>query len=69
MGKFLLLDYHRWVFVDILVDYAKSIGFNEIAIIIFISILLAVSAFLMGSGNAAFFSFAPLIEILQNLLV
>lgn len=48
-------------FVDILVDYAKSIGFNEIAIIIFISILLAVSAFLMGSGNAAFFSFAPLI--------
>ncbi|EKS3019717.1 C4-dicarboxylate transporter DcuC [Campylobacter coli] len=32
-----------------------------LAIIIAVSILLAVCAFLMGSGNAAFFSFAPLI--------
>ncbi|SUB34582.1 C4-dicarboxylate transporter DcuD [[Pasteurella] mairii] len=48
-------------FVDALIDYAKNFGFNAIAIIIFVSILLAVSAFLMGSGNAAFFSFAPLI--------
>lgn len=48
-------------FVDILIEYAKHIGFNAIAIIIFVSILLAISAFLMGSGNAAFFSFAPLI--------
>ena len=39
----------------------KNAGFGVLAIIIAVSILLAVCAFLMGSGNAAFFSFAPLI--------
>lgn len=48
-------------FVDTLVELAKGIGVGVYAIIVFVSILLAVSAFLMGSGNAAFFSFAPLI--------
>lgn len=48
-------------FVDTLINFAKDAGFGVLAIIIFVSILLSVSAFLMGSGNAAFFSFAPLI--------
>ena len=48
-------------FVDILISFAKDLGFGAFAIIIFVSLLLAVSAFFMGSGNAAFFSFAPLI--------
>ncbi len=48
-------------FVDTLISFAKDIGFNAIAMIFFVSVLLAISAFLMGSGNAAFFSFAPLI--------
>lgn len=48
-------------FVDTLVNFAKDVGFGVLAIIIAVSILLAVCAFLMGSGNAAFFSFAPLI--------
>lgn len=48
-------------FVDTLINLAKDAGFGVLAIIIFVSILLCVSAFLMGSGNAAFFSFAPLI--------
>lgn len=48
-------------FVDTLIDLAKDAGFGVLAIIIAVSILLAVCAFLMGSGNAAFFSFAPLI--------
>lgn len=48
-------------FVDTLIDFAKNAGFSVFAIIIAVSILLAVCAFLMGSGNAAFFSFAPLI--------
>ena len=48
-------------FVDTLVEFAKDAGFGVLAIIIAVSILLAVCAFLMGSGNAAFFSFAPLI--------
>ncbi|AJC90191.1 anaerobic C4-dicarboxylate transporter, DcuC family [Campylobacter subantarcticus LMG 24377] len=48
-------------FVDTLINFAKDAGFDVLAIIIAVSILLAVCAFLMGSGNAAFFSFAPLI--------
>lgn len=48
-------------FVDILIEYAQGAGFGVLAIIIAVSLLLAVCAFLMGSGNAAFFSFAPLI--------
>lgn len=48
-------------FVSTLIDFAKGAGFEVFAIIIFVSVLLSVSAFLMGSGNAAFFSFAPLI--------
>ncbi len=48
-------------FVDTLINFAKDAGFGVLAIIVAVSILLAVCAFLMGSGNAAFFSFAPLI--------
>lgn len=48
-------------FVDTLIEMCKSAGFGVLAIIIAVSILLAICAFLMGSGNAAFFSFAPLI--------
>ncbi|EOH2811761.1 C4-dicarboxylate transporter DcuC [Campylobacter jejuni] len=48
-------------FVDTLIEFCKNAGFGVLAIIIAVSILLAVCAFLMGSGNAAFFSFAPLI--------
>lgn len=48
-------------FVDTLVTHAKDAGFGVFAIILAISVLLAVTALLMGSGNAAFFSFAPLI--------
>lgn len=48
-------------FVDTLISSAQNAGFGVLAIIIFVSLLLAVCAFLMGSGNAAFFSFAPLI--------
>ncbi|ECQ6090971.1 C4-dicarboxylate ABC transporter [Campylobacter jejuni] len=48
-------------FVDTLIEFFKNAGFGVLAIIIAVSILLAVCAFLMGSGNAAFFSFAPLI--------
>ncbi len=48
-------------FVDTLINFAKDMGVGVFAIIVFVSLLLAVSAFLMGSGNAAFFSFADLI--------
>lgn len=48
-------------FLDTLINFAKDAGVGVFAIIVFVSLLLAVSAFLMGSGNAAFFSFADLI--------
>lgn len=48
-------------FIDTLISFAKDMGVSVLVITIFISILLMISAFLMGSGNAAFFSFAPLI--------
>lgn len=47
-------------FVDILIDSAKDAGFGALAMTLAMSAILAVSAFFMGSGNAAFFSFAPL---------
>lgn len=47
-------------FVDTLISAAKDAGFGVVAMTIAMSIILAVSAFFMGSGNAAFFSFAPL---------
>lgn len=48
-------------FVDTLVSIAKNAGFGVFAIIVFVSLIVSISAFFMGSGNAAFFSFAPLI--------
>lgn len=47
--------------VDTLMSMAQNAGLGVMSIIVFMSLLLAVAAFLMGSGNAAFFSFAPLV--------
>ncbi|AWH89803.1 C4-dicarboxylate transporter DcuC [Limnobaculum parvum] len=46
--------------VDTLITAAQNAGFGVGAMIIVMSIILALAAFLMGSGNAAFFSFAAL---------
>lgn len=46
--------------VDTLITAAQDSGFGVKAMIIVMSAILALSAFLMGSGNAAFFSFAAL---------
>lgn len=46
--------------VDTLIDGAKSAGFGVKFMIIAMSLLIGGSALLMGSGNAAFFSFASL---------
>jgi DcuC family C4-dicarboxylate transporter len=47
-------------FIEALVDVSTHIGLSGIGIAIFITILLFFAAMLMGSGNAAFFSFGPL---------
>ena len=47
-------------FIDALVDVSTHLGLNGVGISIFIALLLFFAAMLMGSGNAAFFSFGPL---------
>lgn len=47
-------------FIDALVNVSTHIGLNGVGISIFIALLLFFAAMLMGSGNAAFFSFGPL---------
>lgn len=46
--------------VDTMITAAQNAGFGVGAMIIVMSFILALAAFLMGSGNAAFFSFAAL---------
>ncbi len=48
-------------FIDTLVTGSTHLGFSGAAISIFITILVFLAAMLMGSGNAAFFSFGPLV--------
>lgn len=47
-------------FIDALVDGSTHLGFSGVTIGIFITILIFLAAMLMGSGNASFFSFGPL---------
>jgi DcuC family C4-dicarboxylate transporter len=47
-------------FIEALVNVSTHIGLSGIGIAVFITILLFFAAMLMGSGNAAFFSFGPL---------
>ena len=47
-------------FIDGLVTLSQSIGLNAIGIGIVMSVIIFAAAMLMGSGNAAFFSFAPI---------
>lgn len=55
-------------FIDSLVYGTTHIGFNGTAISILITAIIFMAAMLMGSGNAAFFSFGPLMpQISSNL--
>ena len=47
-------------FIDTLVSGSTHLGFSGAAISILITVLIFMAAMLMGSGNAAFFSFGPL---------
>ncbi|MFN3639989.1 MAG: C4-dicarboxylate transporter DcuC [Flavobacterium sp.] len=48
-------------FIDGLIQLTQSMGLGATAISIVMSIIIFLAAMLMGSGNAAFFSFGPLI--------
>ncbi|WP_318837099.1 MULTISPECIES: C4-dicarboxylate transporter DcuC [unclassified Providencia] len=59
-GEFFANGLLKSVAVDTLISAAQDAGFGIGAMIIVMSAILALAAFLMGSGNAAFFSFAAL---------
>lgn len=48
-------------FINSLVDYSTHIGLSGIAIAAVFAFIIFCAAMLMGSGNAAFFSFGPLL--------
>jgi len=48
-------------FVDGLIVGSQSLGFSPIGIGIVMSVLIFMASILMGSGNASFFSFGPLV--------
>ncbi len=48
-------------FIEGLLDLTQGLGFNAIGISIVMTIMIFLAAMLMGSGNAAFFAFGPLV--------
>ncbi|MGL4412483.1 MAG: C4-dicarboxylate transporter DcuC [Bacteroidales bacterium] len=54
--------------IDALVEGATQMGFSGVAIGIAITILIFLAAMLMGSGNASFFSFGPLVPSIAQKL-
>ncbi|MGL4780921.1 MAG: C4-dicarboxylate transporter DcuC [Bacteroidales bacterium] len=54
--------------IDALVEGASQLGFSGVAIGICITILIFLAAMLMGSGNASFFSFGPLVPSIAQKL-
>ncbi|MDL2304356.1 C4-dicarboxylate transporter DcuC [Bacteroides sp. OttesenSCG-928-D19] len=48
-------------FIDSLVSTSTQLGFSGVMISILITVIIFAAAVLMGSGNAAFFSFGPLL--------
>jgi DcuC family C4-dicarboxylate transporter len=55
-------------FIDSLVSISTHLGFSGILISTLITIIIFCAAILMGSGNAAFFSFGPLLPGIANQL-
>lgn len=47
--------------VDYLIDFTKSLGLSGIAIMVVMTVFITVISVVMGSGNAPFFAFAPLV--------
>ena len=48
-------------FIDGLIELTQNFGFNAIGISIVMTIMIFLASMLMGSGNAAFFAFGPLV--------
>lgn len=55
-------------FIDGLLALTQNLGFNAIGIGIVMSLLIFLASMLMGSGNASFFAFGPLVPDLASKL-
>lgn len=55
-------------FIDLLVNGTSSVGFGAIAITALITLTVFFSATMMGSGNAAFFSFGPMVPGIAQMM-
>lgn len=53
-------------FIDALVEGCTSLGFSGIFVSIVIVLIIFLAAILMGSGNASFFSFGPLVPSIAS---
>ena len=53
-------------FIDALVEGCTSLGFSGTLVSIVIILILFLAAILMGSGNASFFSFGPLVPSIRR---
>ena len=53
-------------FIDALVECCTALGFSGIIVSIVIVAILFLAAMLMGSGNASFFSFGPLVPSISS---
>ena len=60
-GEFFAAGLIKSGFMATLIDAANSAGFGLVTMVIIGGALMWIFAFIMGSGNAAFFSFAPLL--------
>lgn len=55
-------------FIDGLISLTQNVGFNAIGISIVMTIMIYLASILMGSGNAAFFAFGPLVPKIAKTL-
>ena len=55
-------------FIDLLVKGTTSVGFGASAITVLITFTVFFSAVMMGSGNAAFFSFGPMVPGIAGMM-
>ncbi|EAZ95241.1 hypothetical protein FBBAL38_09639 [Flavobacteria bacterium BAL38] len=55
-------------FINGLVDISLSLGLNATGIIIVMTVMIFLASMLMGSGNAAFFAFGPLVPNIASKL-
>jgi len=55
-------------FIDGLIDLAQNLGFGAIGIGIIMTVMIFLASMLMGSGNASFFAFGPLIPKISKTL-